>query len=1495
MSTKMNAKQRAVQKVKERLRNKLDNLLFQKKTLYSMVDSLVSEAREQTEAILSVKDTGNFLQRYSGVEQHLDMVYNTCELLVISAEDLMEPDVGDPGELSSSSCKDICKDTHEHLELPQQKLSPLNDVESVECEAFTEAKTPTSLKVMVNEDTQTSDQAHSETGDSNLKTGRTSENKSARALAIPKENCDETQENQKLNSTPMKSLDHTPPDALDSVNFSHNIEANSGDGKTVILETTDKSTESKDLNDSKKDVSSKQKKSRQQKPNEVPKNIRDIFNEMLTSHLNKGAVKEYKDDSGGVGDVDTTSTDASGLVPDIQKLKVQTDRGISDSTSSSRSDSPKKSPQKGKPQKKGKMKWKTLKQFTDSIENQTNMKCEENKSEVLQSKPVESQPKETVKTKSLDKPEHSFEAQSKETAKMKSVDICEQRVECKQKDTVKAKSLSHEQNESFDKPALNSTETRKEQNEAFSQPSSNFLEANQTVNTSGSLVVEVMKGQDSSNVTSPVSPLEGASKHCLVPDTLLSGRITHASKPCLVPDTLPSGRITPASKPCLVPDTLPSGRITPVVVSEMVSPWCFFLNKNSSQLPELMEQIWQYMQGEGEATGPLLTHPEIGTMCLARYSKDLNYYRAYIMQTYTAGRESAVIEVDVLYVDYGNRERLKITDLRLLPDKFCRLPSQAICCALAEVMPRNKYCVWTDSSLLLFRQYVLTNQLLNCTVTCRSSDPRVPMLVDLAVNYPVPSSQYGGFLNSQISVSTLLINAGLAKQVAVSEQISLLAKSGEAAEMAAILSSNVSTTTSLAITELPPDGEQSSRGSRKSEDGKKGQTVRKDARNKAKEQSKTEADHKNIEIAIATTEHVLKVDSDGKGQKVEDPLEAMVTPRSENSETESQEGEVKVKVTDVKSQLGRIKEELDDAEGRKDGNDGKAAIKADTGSVSSMSDLDLTSLADLPLDDMTFDLDNLHLGSQGQEVMLAHIRSPGEFYVHIISQKSGQTLDLLMKNLNARFEEANRRKLMNLSKTFVCEVGKLCCAQFTQDDNFYRGVIKSVKPENQIASGRVLVHYIDFGDQEWLPKRRIYPLPAQFASIPRMALKCSLSYIVPMETENDGVVARVTEGGAAAGTGVAEAKSGIAAVADGAGWSEKAIEEFIKLGGMEKTLTMHIVQGTVADQKDSYHDSSCSLKVMLVDNTGPEEVCINLDLIRANLAKLCPDKGSALEVEADIPQAAVQEQDELQDWNPMEEDFLSSRNKYDWDRDDVGVATTGHKARDDRICKFYSRGRNCYRGEACPYRHIDPNSAEPVMRGEAYAICDNQEGLIPAPGSWVAMEISTILTPARFYSLLPMGVKSLDNLDSESSSKKSKSVFDQQDCDETLDDLQDALNVEYSKRASSGGSEFLRALGEIVAARFSQDRQWYRARVIEVDDSKVRVFYLDFGNTEWLPETELCDILPEFLHLPFQALECFLDNIHPTPPAAWSKDAVQYFRELVDGKTLVAHIKARGK
>lgn len=52
----------------------------------------------------------------------------------------------------------------------------------------------------------------------------------------------------------------------------------------------------------------------------------------------------------------------------------------------------------------------------------------------------------------------------------------------------------------------------------------------------------------------------------------------------------------------------------------------------------------------------------------------------------------------------------------------------------------------------------------------------------------------------------------------------------------------------------------------------------------------------------------------------------------------------------------------------------------------------------------------------------------------------------------------------------------------------------------------------------------------------------------------------------------------------------------------------------------------------------------------------------------------------------------------------------------------------------------------------------------------------------------------------------------------------------------------------------------------------LQVFYVDFGNTEWLPEDELADIKPEYLHLPFQAIECFV-NIECNHGDQWSKES----------------------
>lgn len=43
------------------------------------------------------------------------------------------------------------------------------------------------------------------------------------------------------------------------------------------------------------------------------------------------------------------------------------------------------------------------------------------------------------------------------------------------------------------------------------------------------------------------------------------------------------------------------------------------------------------------------------------------------------------LEMDVGYVDYGNTERLPLSRVRPLPEKFHKLPFQAFLCSLSQV------------------------------------------------------------------------------------------------------------------------------------------------------------------------------------------------------------------------------------------------------------------------------------------------------------------------------------------------------------------------------------------------------------------------------------------------------------------------------------------------------------------------------------------------------------------------------------------------------------------------------------------------------------------------------------------------------------------------------------------------------------------------------------------------------------------------------------------
>ena len=84
----------------------------------------------------------------------------------------------------------------------------------------------------------------------------------------------------------------------------------------------------------------------------------------------------------------------------------------------------------------------------------------------------------------------------------------------------------------------------------------------------------------------------------------------------------------------------------------------------------------------------------------------------------------------------------------------------------------------------------------------------------------------------------------------------------------------------------------------------------------------------------------------------------------------------------------------------------------------------------------------------------------------------------------------------------------LCCAQFTEDNKWYRGKITGVK-----KGGLVEVHFVDYGNYEMLPLSHVRKLQAEFLKLPPQAVKCALAKISPSSKDllSDDVMNRFEE------------------------------------------------------------------------------------------------------------------------------------------------------------------------------------------------------------------------------------------------------------------------------------------------------------------------------------------------------------------------------------------------
>lgn len=130
-----------------------------------------------------------------------------------------------------------------------------------------------------------------------------------------------------------------------------------------------------------------------------------------------------------------------------------------------------------------------------------------------------------------------------------------------------------------------------------------------------------------------------------------------------------------------------------------------------------------------------------------------------------------------------------------------------------------------------------------------------------------------------------------------------------------------------------------------------------------------------------------------------------------------------------------------------------------------------------------------------------------------------------------------------------------------------------------------------------------------------------------------------------------------------------------------------------------------------------------------------------------------------------------------------------------------------------------------------------------------------------------------------------------------LANLMSAFRTFHVSPSSNSSSLNPPKTGETVAAKFSEDREWYRARVRRNDrDAKSsEVVFIDYGNSETVPWGDIRPLGPAdrfgTQKLKAQATDAQLSFCQfPTSNKGYMSDAVSFLRENVEGKQVVARV-----
>ncbi|XP_067679478.1 maternal protein tudor-like isoform X2 [Haliotis asinina] len=570
---------------------------------------------------------------------------------------------------------------------------------------------------------------------------------------------------------------------------------------------------------------------------------------------------------------------------------------------------------------------------------------------------------------------------------------------------------------------------------------------------------------------------------------------------------------------------------------------------------------------------------------------------------------------------------------------------------------------------------------------------------------------------------------------------------------------------------------------------------------------------------------------------------------------------------------------------------------------------------------------------------LSYMEEDGSFYLQLAREE--ESLTQLTEALQAEYTESGGERIFGLKP------GMVCCAKFTEDDQWYRAVVESVAEE------QVTVRFVDYGNTDVATMERLAVLTPNNMSAHPLAYHCTLDGV---ESWSQCLIDKFDEAvkekklevtfktSAPLFSVVVKLEDGenvlqllqeeIAEAANTDGFRHKklvpgervqvfvshvdtVLNFWVQMVTSERDLAE--LSAAISEGYETPQDSQDWLKVgcavialyaedgqwyrgsvktvgeetcrvQFVDYGNSDEVAkANIYAIKHEHLKLPVQAASCklcnLAVVEGKEDAAMDTLFEV-----TNEKTLSLEVVQKLRDEDVRYSVQLYDGDVDVKKKLFDDGLCCVVEKADVSLVEGTDVSQVDSKAVESHVMDSNVSAVPSDSSQMFADIEELDTVPNPYSLIELKEGQRSAVRVIHAVTPSELYIRPDSMKHSVDDLMENMFEFYNDLAE--GDMVLEAPepGQMCACRCSGDSEaWCRGKVCWQKGGQCKVFCVDFGTSETVACSAVRKLPEQFQTLPAQSVLCTLAGVCPTE-GVWSQAAIELFRELTADKTLIMDI-----